>query len=225
MTPLKSQIKRNTEAHARFAIEQKGNRFKLAFGAVLCIAITFIMWSLSDAIEIFLYSLLYNPALCPVIANGLLYLLMLFIAAPVFVGLFFVAARMVGGENTEIIDIFNAFSSLESYGRSLRLCFNVFLRILPIIFALRAPYIIAEIEAWIVFPEWAVKYAFVFSIFAALVMVLPVSSSLGFVGFSLMYPDMSVKRAIKTARRARKKRYSLVFHLHIQLCLDFCSHF
>ena len=213
LTPLKSNIKRNSEARAREALERKGNRLKLAVSVIICVAITFVMWNTSDAVELLVGCFVSDPTVCYLVANGLLYFLLVFVASPVYLGVFFAAARMLRGESVEIIDVFDSFSSSRSYGRALGLALNMFLRILPIVLILRLPYAARALSGWLEIPKSFADYGSVISIVAALIIVLPVASSFGFVGFAEMHREQSLRQAVKRARKARKGKSSLVFSL------------
>lgn len=214
MERLSGNKKQRAEKKAKDVLEQGDNRLKLVAGLLVCASLTFVMWSISDAAEMMLWHVLEDVAFCSLIANAFLCLLLLFTVAPVYFGLFFVAARMLRNEKTEIIEIFDYFSSPRAYGRALTLAVNVFVRILPVVLVLRAPYIFGMLSFSIELPEYLYGAGVtLISVLLSAILVLPVSSSFGFVSFAELYPDISVRQAAKLAKRARKKNYSQVFAL------------
>ena len=214
MERLTVNIRQCAEKRAKDTLECGGNRLKLIVGLLLCVALTVVMWGVSDMAEMLMCHFFEDARFCSLIANVFLYLLIIFTVTPVYLGLFFVAARMLREENTDITDIFDCFSSLSMYGRALSLVLNIFVRVLPIILALRAPYVLSNLSVLADISQNLYGFgAKAVSVAVSAILVLPVSSSFGFVGFAELYSNQSVRKAVKMARDARKRNYSHVFSL------------
>ena len=212
---LKKTIKQHYAECASKTLVSDGNQLKLALCVMLCVALTMLSWWLSDLFEISfsIFAVSYNEPVvywCSILLLGLLIILLV---APVYIGMFGLAMRMSQGENTEIVDIFDTFSSLKSYGRALRISLNLFVRILPIVLLLRFPYLLDTLAYYFTVPELVYEYVWFAVIPIALVVVLPVGSSFGFVSFSYLYENESLRACVRQARKARKGNYKAIYSL------------
>lgn len=212
---LKNNIRQRSAEYAEKALVSNGNQLKLASCVILCAAVTMLAWFLSDLFELAfsIFAVSYNePAVywCSIL---LLCLLIILLAAPVYIGMFGVAMRMSQGEISEIVDVFDTFSSLKAYGRALRISLNIFVRVLPIVLLLRLPYMLDALAYFFTIPAFVYKYVWFAVIPTALVVVLPVGSSFGFVSFSYLDENESVRACVRRARRTRKGNYKAVYSL------------
>ena len=211
---LSHNIRQQAEKRARAALDCGKNRLKLVVGILFSVAITVVMWSISDIAEMLLWHLIDDAALCTLIADAFHCLLIIFTVAPVYLGLFFVAARMLCGEETEIADIFDCFSSPRLYGRAIGVALRLFVRLLPVVIVLRAPYAFGALSMSLEIPEYLYGgAALLVAVALSAVLVLPVASSFGLVSFSLFYPEQGIRVAVKMARKARKGSYRYVLSL------------
>ena len=187
LAKIKNNLRHRAAEYAEKVFSVDGNQLTLTLCVVLCVAVTILVWFLSDFVKMaFLIFDFSFDELVSYIASGiLLCLLVLFLASPVYVGTFGLAMRMLQGEQVEVIDAFDTFSSRGAYGRALRISLNLFLRILPLIILLRLPYMLDMLAYYLVLPEFVYEYSWV-AVIVAFVAVLPVSASFGFISFSYL---------------------------------------
>lgn len=201
----RKEIKRNAAKYAKETLAKDGNRMKLSASVIICISLTMIMWLLSGLSDIVLDifditdEYLYYP-----VSKLTLGFLIFFLVSPVYVGTFRMAIRMLQGEETEIADIFDTFSSFKSYVRAFRLSFKMFLRILPIMLALRIHAIMDYLSYWLVFYDETLKAVDIFFVPVALFLVLFACRSFGIVSFAYLDESARLGKARKAARKARK---------------------
>lgn len=212
---LKNDIRHRCAECAKKTFVSNGNQLKLAFCILLCVAVTMLAWFLSDLFELAfaIFAVSYNEPAVYWYSILLLCLLIILLAAPVYIGMFGVAMRMSQGESAEIVDIFDTFSSPKAYGRALRISLNLFVRILPIVLLLRFPYLLDTLAYYFTVPELVYEYVWFAVIPIALVVVLPVGSSFGFVSFSYLYENESLRACVRQARKARKGNYKAIYSL------------
>ena len=212
---LKNNIRYHSAECAKKTLVSNGNQLKLAVCVLFCVALTMLAWFISDLFELAfaIFAVSYNePAVywCSIL---MLYLLIILLAAPVYIGMFGVAMRMSQGKNAEIVDIFDTFSSPRSYCRALVISLNLFVRILPIVLLLRLPYMLDTLAYYFTVPAFVDEYVWFAVIPVALAVVLPVGSSFGFVSFSYLDENESVRACVRRARKARKGNYKSVYSL------------
>ena len=201
----RKEMKRNAAKYAKETLAKEGNRIKLSASVVICISLTMIMWLLSGLSDIVLdifgvtNEYLYYP-----VSKLTLGFLVFFLVEPVYVGTFRMAIRMLQGEETEIADIFDTFSSFKAYVRAFRLSFKMFLRILPIIIVLRIHAIMEYLSYWLVFFDETVKAVNILFVPVALFLVLFACRSFGVVSFAYFDESVRLGKAKKVARKARK---------------------
>ena len=215
MARIKNNVRHRATEDAQEIFSVGGNQLKLTLCVVLCVAITILVWLLSDFAEIaFLIFDVDLGEILPYIASRiLLCLLVLFLASPVYVGTFGLAMRMLRGEKVEAVDAFDTFSSHKAYGRALRISLNLFLRILPLIILLRLPYMLDMLAYYLVFPAFVYEYSWVAVIIAFPIVALPVSASFGFISFSYLDKNESVRVCVHKARKARRGNYRAIYSL------------
>lgn len=211
MSFAKKEMRRECEKKARDVLNMGENRIKLACAVLLCASITVLLWLVSSLSSNVLDTIggmpeyAYYPA-----AQIMLYVLVIFLAAPLYVGCFRMSLLMTYGEQVEIIDVFYTFSSAGSYFRALRLSLGVFLRILPIIIALRIHAIMNYLSFWLVFFDETIKAVNIFFVPVAILLVMLACFSFGSVSFAYICEDMKLCKARKYARKARRKNYGSV---------------
>lgn len=211
MASTKKEMRRNAVKRAKSVLAKEGNRTKLAGAVLICISLTMIMWLFADLSGIILDMIgnveeyVYYP-----VARLSLVILILYLVAPLYVGTFRMAGRMLQGEETEIADMFYTFSSGKAYRRALRLSFKIFWRILPIIIALRIHAIMDFLSYWLVFYDETILAVNIGFIPVALFLVLFVSRSFGLVSFAYFNESMKLRKTRKYARKARRGNYSSI---------------
>ena len=205
LSSAKKEMRREAINRARRVLNVDGNRLKLACAVLICTCVSIIMWLVSSLSTMVLDMIggveeyLYYP-----IASGLLYLLIIFLVAPLYVGCYKMALSMLAGENAQVVDIFDTFSSAKAYSRALRLSIGCFLRILPIIIAWRIHVTMDYLSYWFVFFDITVKMVNIFYIPVALLLVLFACGSFGSFGFAYMLEEQKLRKTRKYARKARK---------------------
>ena len=211
MASTKKEIRKNAKKRAKEVLAINGNRAKLAGAVVLCISLTMIMWLLSGLTDIVLdifdlnYEYLYYP-----VSMFALIIMMLYLVAPVYVGTYRMAVHMLDGEQMEVADIFEPFSSVRKYRRALRSSFKIFRRIAPILIALNIHAIMDYLSYWFVFYEETIKNVDYFFIPAAFILVFWANRPFGMVSFAYFDEGMKLRHARKMARKARKGYRSCV---------------
>ena len=207
-------MRREAIKRAKSVIDTDGNRLKLAGAVLVCACVTVIMWLVASLSTVVLDTIggvkeyMYYP-----IFSAALYLLMLFLVAPLYVGCYKMALSMLFGETVHMVNVFDPFSSAKAYFKALRLSFGCFLRILPIIIALRIHAIMDFLSYWFVFFEITLKMVNIFYIPAALVLVLFACGSFGSFGFAYILEERKLSKARRCARKARKRNRVSIFIL------------
>ena len=217
MAFAKNELRRSAEKIAKDTLCKEGNRMILSVATVICASLTMIMWLLSDLPSIILEMCGVSQDYWYYVASEItLVFLIMFFVAPVFMGTFGVAVRMLLNEPTELVDIFDAFSSFRSYIRALRLSFDLLFRILPIIIVFRVPYVVETLDGFglihwgFEFPEWGMIVAKIVFALIGVGLVLIVCRSFGFVSFTFLDKNISVRKAVKNARKARKRNHQSI---------------
>lgn len=196
---------RNATKWAKDTLAKEGNRVTLSAAVLLCVALTMVVWLLSELPGIVLDTLgvseeyMYYP-----VSRLTLVVLMLFFVAPVYIGAFRMSLKMLGGENAEIADVFDAFSSFKAYVKALGLSLKIFFRILPIIIVLSLRAIMDYLSFWFVFYDETLMAVDICFIPVALLLALFACRSFGIVSFAFVCEPMRFLKTQKFARKARK---------------------
>ena len=190
------------------------NRLKLVVCIMICAVATVLAWLMSDLSYVTLEAFGVSASAAYYLTTfAVTVIFWLLLAAPLYMGTFKIALRMLRGESTEIADIFDVFASPSDRRRAFALSFSLLWRILPIIVVCSFTAevnLIAEIAELSPALVSIVNTAFV----PALVLSLAFAASqLGFVSFAYTEERVSVRTAIKKARKARKGNYKSVFAL------------
>lgn len=214
MASVKKEMRLSAKIRAKEILAREGNRMKLSAAVVICASLTIIMWLLSGLSDIVLdifgvgYEYLYYP-----VSILTLVCLVVYLVAPVYVGTFRMSLKMLNGEETEIADIFEVFSSFKAYNRALRVSFGMLLKILPIIIALRIHAIIDYLSYWLVFFDETIIALDILFIPIALLLVIFVCRPFGYVSFAYFDESQKLRNTRKLARKSRKGNHGSILAL------------
>jgi hypothetical protein len=207
-------LKYHAQKRAQSTLDSADNRLKLILCTLISTVLTVFVWVFSDLASIVLEMAgSASAVLYSLVPNTLFCLMLVFLVAPVYMGTFKTALKMLKGEECFVADVFEGFSSRKLYGRYLGLSLVLFAALLPIVLALRMPWILTYLSYAVNIDQGLVKLADVLFIPVALLFVLVSAHPFGFVTYSMLDEDISVAAALKKARTARKGNYRSVYAL------------
>ena len=187
---------------------------------LVCTVVTVLVWFMSDlAIYVLDIARVESVLAYLLSANLFMYLLILFLVGPLYVGAFDVALRMVKGESPHAVDAFDFFSSSKKYGRALGLSMALFVRMLPVVLAIRLPWIVEMLSYSFPVLMPFVDISYMVFVPIALAIIFFVCRSFGFISFALLDSEQSIRNAIKSARQARKNNYKTIIALSYETLL------
>ena len=198
-------IKNYAAETAKSTLDFGENRLKLVMCCIICAVVTVLAWLLSDVVVIAFG--VFSLTVPFFVSSAVMTVILLFLAAPLYIGTFKMAVRMLDGENAEIVDIFEVFASRAEYVRALALSFLLFLRMLPLVVVIFAPMAVIDIS------ESATQIINLLLAPAAVLALIFAAHSFGFVGFACIDEGLSVSQAAKMASKARKGNYKSVYAL------------
>ena len=206
MSSTKKEMRKNAKMRAKAVLTKEDNRLKISVAVLICISLTMMMWlvsGLSDlALEI-IFGITDERFYYPVSKLSFVFLT-LYLVAPIYVGTFRMSVNMLKGNNCDVADIFDTFSSFKAYNRALRLSYSVFFRILPIIIALRIHVIMSYLSYWLVFYDETVKMVDIFFVPCAFLLLLWFCGNFGKVSFAYLNESKGLRASGKMARKFRK---------------------
>ena len=214
MSSVKKEIRQSAIKRAKEVLTKEDNRLKLSLAVIICAVLTVLMWLLSQMTDMVLYifGVNYEYLYYPVSVLSLV-ILLVYLVIPLYVGTYRMSVNMLSGQNTEIADIFDVFSSFRAYNRALGLSFGMFFRILPIIIALRIHYIMDYLSNWLVFFEETEKAVDIAFIPLAILLVFWACRSFGNISLAYLDESQRIKRTRKLGRKIRKGNYKIIIAL------------